>query len=263
VPDAQLPEIRDRIPTAKVRLIPESELIPELAFYRKALRAHPRRSRRRLRGTAIHQIIKIGIARRVETPFYLTLDADVICLKPVRYDDLVRDGRGINRRNRENLHPEWYRGSERLLGLRRSGFEHGVTPAILSREAIIRLQDFLESRIGRPFRMLRGLARRGSKFYNIVGSWRAYLLRNASWTEYSLYMTFLEASGLYETYHFDAGPTAVYSACVWYRNGFDSWNPGSVLSAPDSYFSLVQSTTGIDPRLVAEKVDKILEAVPS
>ena len=258
-PDHQLKEIRRRIPAQHVRLVPESEVAPELDFYRRARRLHPRRSRRGLRGTSIHQLIKIAMARHVETPFYLTLDADVFCVKPVRYGDLIRGGRAINRRNRdENLHPDWYNRAEVLLGLRRSGFEHGVTPAVLSREAMVLLQEHLERRVSPWLRVLRAGLPAGSRFYDIVGSWRSYLLRNVPWTEYSLYMTFLEANGLYDTYHFDGGPTAVYSSCVWFAEKFDSWDPTTTLNVADSYFSLVQSTTGIDPRLVAEKVDKII-----
>jgi len=260
-PDAELAEIRRRIPSDTVRVIPDSELVPELKFYRRARRLHPRRSRRRVTGSVVHQIIKIAMAARVETAFYLTLDADVFCLKPVRYEDLVRNGRAINRRNCENLHPDWYRSAERVLGLRRSGFEHGVTPAVLSRAGMLRLQEYLGRRAHPAFRAMRSVLPAESRLRDIVGSWRSYLLRNIPWTEYSLYMTFLEATGLYDTYHFDGGPEAVYAACVWYRQGFDAWDPASVLEARDSYFSLVQSTTGIDPRLVAEKVDKILEAI--
>jgi hypothetical protein len=258
-PDSQLDEIRRRLPSAKVRLIAESEVIPELAFYRRALRLHPRRSRRGLPGTFIHQLIKMAMARRVETPFYLTLDADVFCLKPVRYEDLVRNGRAINRRNRdENLHPDWYRSAERVLGLRRSGFEHGVTPAVLSRDAMMQLHEHLEKRVSPALRALGSVLPAGSKARGVVGSWRSYLFRNIPWTEYSLYMTFLEATNLYDRYHFDGGSGAIYSNCVWFPKKFETWDPAEMLDVEDSYFSLVQSTTGIDPRLVAEKVERVI-----
>jgi hypothetical protein len=194
------------------------------------------------------------MARRVETAFYLTLDSDVFCLKPVRYEDLVRNGRAINKRNRENLHADWYEGAARLLGLPRSGFEHGVTPAVLSREAMIKVQEHLESRVHPLLRALARALPAGSRSRDVLASWRSYLIRNTGWTEYALYTTFLEATKLYDTYHIDAGPDAVYTNCVWFRERFDSWDPATILAVPDSYFCLVQSTTGIDPRRVAEKI---------
>jgi Family of unknown function (DUF6492) len=67
---------------------------------------------------------------------------------------------------------------------------HGVTPAILSREATILLQDYLTTRA----RMLRLDAR---------SNWRTFLVLSIPWTEYALYYTFLEH------HHITTGSTSI------------------------------------------------------
>jgi len=54
-------------------------LIPETKFLK-------------IQGWYLQQLIKLAIAEHIKTDFYLTLDADVICVKPVYFSDLVKDG---------------------------------------------------------------------------------------------------------------------------------------------------------------------------
>ncbi|MEO1230549.1 MAG: hypothetical protein AAFZ18_16750 [Myxococcota bacterium] len=51
------------------------------------------------------------------------------------------EGRGLARVIHEDLHPDWRRGTERRLArpLVRRGLLHGVTPALLAKEAVARL----------------------------------------------------------------------------------------------------------------------------
>ena len=71
------------------------------------------------------QLVKLSIATMVETDFYLTLDADVVCVKPLRFDALIRDGRAVTNTTSEDWHSDWYGWCERVLGMRRSGITHG------------------------------------------------------------------------------------------------------------------------------------------
>jgi hypothetical protein len=59
-----------------------------------------------------------------------------------------------------------------------------VTPAVLSSEVVHRLFAFFEERL-RP---------------NALGT-EAYPLRHRSWTEYTLYYTYLEHTGLFDAYY--------------------------------------------------------------
>jgi hypothetical protein len=40
-------------------------------------------------GWFVQQLVKLSIARIVSSPFYLTLDADVMCVRHTEYTDLV------------------------------------------------------------------------------------------------------------------------------------------------------------------------------
>jgi hypothetical protein len=122
VPDRELSAVRARIPTECTELVPESDVIPEIRWFWTMARM---RAKLRLVGPPIHgwfvqQLVKLAVGERVETPFYVTLDADVLCVRETRYDDLVRDGRALVQTSPPN-HPEWNDDAERVLGLPRSG----------------------------------------------------------------------------------------------------------------------------------------------
>jgi hypothetical protein len=207
------------------QVIPESLLAPEIDEFRRL--AFPRtedRQRRHLLGWYIQQIAKLAIAERVETTFYLTLDADVQCIRPTRYDELVRDGRAVVNTEPEDWHPAWYRRAEQILGYQRSGVNYGVTPSLLNRDGVLRLQGYLFER-------------------GAAENWRLYLMRNTPWTEYTLYHTFLEGAGLWDRYHIRGGVYDVNDAraCHWDQG---TWDPQKAIES-GAPFVVVQSNTGI------------------
>jgi hypothetical protein len=205
-------------------VVAETDLVPELRTL------HPRPP-----GWYVQQVVKLAIAERVETPVYLTLDADVFCVRPTRFDDLVRGGRALAQITPPH-HPEWNDAAEAILGLPRSGRQHGVTPALLVRDGVRALAEHLESR---------------------EPGWRRFLLRNTGWTEYALYNTFLEAMGRWDALHVDGGEQAIYGNCVWMSGQWDDWR----FRADGPYrFSVVQSSTRIPPRDVGERVEVVLAA---
>jgi hypothetical protein len=79
------------------------------------------------------------------------------------------------------------------------------------------------------------------------------------WTEYALYGTFLEAMDLYDVYHFDGGPEAIYTSSVWVREAFEAWEPRALLAKERGYFVVFQSTTGIAPETIWERVRPLIE----
>ena len=105
-------------------------------------------------GYILQMSIKLLIAKLVDTPFYMTLDADVIMLRNFAYRDIVfienndvddDDGcddeywenpRALFHNEGREVHPHWWEGSERLMGVEpsadRSFLGFGVTPALLS-----------------------------------------------------------------------------------------------------------------------------------
>jgi Family of unknown function (DUF6492) len=255
VPDADVAALRRRLPGEPYELIPESDVIPEIGWFRATARL---RTRLHLVGPPIHgwyvqQLVKLAIADRVATPFYLTLDADVLCVRPTRFDDLVRDGRAVVQTTPPN-HPEWNDDAERVLALQRSPRQYAVTPAILSRDGVQALARHLGSRVDHRLGRL-ALRLPAGRPREITASWRSFLLRNLPWTEYAVYFTFLERTGLFDRYHVHAGEDAIYGNCVWMESQFDGWEP-----APAFAFSVVQSATRVSAERVWQKLEPYIAA---
>jgi len=81
------------------------------------------------------------------------------------------------------------------------------------------------------------------------------MLRKLSWTEYSLYNTYLEATGLFDRYHFGGGEYSIYHNSVWDKESFHSWQPHrSFKGAGNFFFSIVQSNTGISENDILDKI---------
>jgi hypothetical protein len=254
--DHELAPISALIKGDSYRIIPESVVIPELQFYNTARRCFSR-SHTPTSGWVVQQLVKLAIANFVDTEFYLTLDADVICIRRVCFGDLIKDGRALARRYHHEIHKEWYEAAARLLGLPRSAWVHDFTPALLSREATCRLTSHLSGRVNRFVQRLAVLLPPRSLARAILTGWRSYLLRNLPWTEYTLYNTFLEAMGLYDRYHVSDNGIRVCGRSVWQRDQFSSWDPEK--SAEGGYFAVVQSNTDLSVSQVREKVRKCLE----
>jgi hypothetical protein len=163
--DNEYDELKGKISNDIYRVIPESSIFPELKFHTFVQRllynryTNPIRKIFKIRGFNasgwfIQQVLKLAIAKRVTTYFYLTLDADVICSKEVTYHDLIQNNRGVINTTWKDIHPTWYRNAERILGFPRSGLTHGVTPAVFNKEAVIRLCEFLTGKVNPTFRLM-------------------------------------------------------------------------------------------------------------
>jgi hypothetical protein len=258
-PDGDAAAVRRRVPRERYTVLAESEVIPEIAYFHATARL---RRKLHLVGPPIHgwfvqQLVKLAIAKRIATAFYLTLDADVICVRQTRYRDLVREGRALVQTSPPN-HPEWNDDAERVLGLPRSGRQYAVTPAVLSPGAVAALARHLEGRV--PER-LRQLAARipYPRVGDVLASWRSFLLRNLPWTEYALYHTFLERTGLFDTYHALGGEDAIYGNAVWMESQFEKWDTATVFTADfGPCFSVVQSAARIPPERVWAKIERHL-----
>jgi hypothetical protein len=251
VPDADLRTVWPQVPRGRYAVVAESDVVPEVAWFRATARL---RAKLRLVGPPIHgwfiqQLVKLAIWERIGTPFYLTLDADVICVRPTRFDDLVKDGRALVQTTPPN-HPEWNDDAERVLALPRSGRQYAVTPAVLARGGVAALVLHLTTRIDRRLRRL-AVPLPDGRARDVAASWRSFLLRNLPWTEYALYHTFLERTGLFDRYHVLAGEDTIYGNCVWMESQFEDWDP--VADGAFS-FSVVQSATRIPPERVWAKV---------
>ena len=265
VPDREYKELRRLIAIPKFTLVTESELVPELATYRKL----PFYGRR-ITGWYIQQLLKLAIAGHIRTDFYLVIDADVLCLRRVTRNDLIRNGRAIVKYTEENIHREWYENNsiEKLLGCPRPTRRvHGVTPALFSKEAVLALQAFLALRaqalLPKPLSLslaspLRHVARLLSPGHgsDLLSSWRSLLLRKIPWTEYALYHWFLESRGQHfaNSYHRYAGDQVLYGpGSVFTPEALPSWRIPPLTG--DIYFVVANGNTGVPVSRVKSEIE--------
>jgi hypothetical protein len=188
------------------------------------------------------QIIKLNAAALTTSPFVLTLDPDVIAVKPIARELLLPGGRALLEPEPREVHRRWWRDSARLLdvdpGPERPGM--GVTPALLSTAVLDEVQRRVEEVGGRD--------------------WMDVLLTSyCDWTEYTLYLLAAERSGLLDRCHLwaddPAAPARLQtdpSISIWSAAGA---SPASIerlfASGNSGLFTVVQSSSGLSAREVA------------
>ncbi len=262
VPDRFRDEMMETVRRAAgglaVEIVPEGRWVPEMESFRH------------LPGWYKHQLVKLAAAEFVASPYYLTLDADVICTRPTTIDDLLPGGKSACFVIREDLHPDWYAGAEAVLGLSasRRGILHNVTPVVWSKAGVLELIDHLNGVARRRAYAggLRGVQQRFFFAMHAIGAhrkeppWRAWLAASRPWSEYSMYFTLLEATGRFERYHFDSD-YCIYDIdrSVWWKADFDRWDAAPLFegSGPP-YFAVIQSNTHVPTAHVWQKVARWL-----
>ena len=129
VPDKEVEFFQSKVKDNGYKIIPETAVVPEFKLFKN----YP--------GWNKQQLIKLAAASIVKTDFYLTLDADIICVRPTGFSDLVRDGRAIcfkhSLERSAEMFQQWYRDAERVLKIGHAKYFHDVTPAVLSKKAMI------------------------------------------------------------------------------------------------------------------------------
>mmetsp|Transcript_12246 Transcript_12246/g.19784 ORF Transcript_12246/g.19784 Transcript_12246/m.19784 type:complete len:380 (-) Transcript_12246:151-1290(-) len=222
----------------KIRLVNESDVVPEF----KRVPDTPNWIRQ--------QIIKLSIAEKVNTKFYMCMDCDMLNVKTCGVSELFEGERA-----KTNMSPKekpagsmahWWDGAVKVLNVtipERYQYRFGVTPAILSKDIVMKIREHIELRFNRP--------------------WRQHLIDRIwdSWTEYCVYSTYAMASDMFDTYHattFDA-VYKQFDLNVWYVNMFDNWPVEKVFNPEiPGCFVLVQSNTKIGAEKTEEKVLKYI-----
>ena len=223
--------------------------MPELADYEA------------LDGWSKQMLLKLAYGRVARPGFYLTLDADVVCVRPISESILLPGGRAVTEWEPKANHPDWWRESASLLGcpvdLATPGL--GVTPNILSRELARGVLDELERLWGESAaavllrRAAESLAKRRS------GEGRR-------WTEYSLYSLHGQTGGGLSRLHLtlaeqdasDFGLHVEFDLWTADRETFVRWSPAERLAESRRGFFLVcQSNLGHDVAPLAEVEAKL------
>jgi len=194
---------------------------------------------------ALAMLLKLQASRVVRTPWYLTLDADVVAVGdpwPSRLFDA--DGRAAYTPEPRHVHPHWWTGSQQWLGYDSSGGDggFGVTPALLHVAGVqLVLADARQALRARGANdtavadaMLRGWGD------SAQGGW---------WSEYTLYRQALDRHGLFDALHWAA---PLECASVWFATD-GPWDVEAALADPACVWSVVQSSAGRDAADVARR----------
>jgi hypothetical protein len=185
------------------------------------------------------QIIKLNAPALTDAEYVLTLDPDVLALRPVTRCSLLPGGRALLQPEARSIHAQWWRDSADLLDvpvdLTAPGI--GVTPALLSRDILLALHDRLAECKGRP--------------------WMDVLLTSyCDWTEYTLYLLAAQHYGLLDRHHRwcvegdgrDVAPLQVSAGLnVWGGRPAAAANDVDKLlaGADPGIFGVVQSNSGL------------------
>jgi hypothetical protein len=245
--DAILEAVRSHTTDSRFRVIPETSICPELAADPDTSASWPRVNK----GWYRQQLIKLAACDIVETPFYVTLDADVVCARPFTMSDLVQDGRALCGIETAvdyralyvpdfaswelRVKEERIGFAERVFGATRPpqycGQYYSETPTLYATEAVRAMSVRVEHQYGAP--------------------WRKALLTQLPWTEQALFFFFLEIEGMVDRFYRRCGANAILRLydSLWqaphsYRvkRTLDTWNVERAFSRTgQGYFVVVQS----------------------
>lgn len=217
------------------RVVRERDLIGELADFPDAP------------GWYKQQLIKLAAHSVVSTPFYLVLDADLICAQPFSEESLVVDGKALTDWEWKSTHEEWWQGSAKFLQYKGplKGFGMSVTPEVLCGQICKQL-----------------LAHVG-ELYN--EHWCSALMRIQIWTEFTLYCLYATQNQFMQQYHHSRpwmirhGKALRSRHNVWFAKDFGKWTPSRAFAAEGrGIFMVCQSNTEIDPKRIREKLRDFL-----
>ena len=221
---AALKALAQTPPGIELRFMAETDLVPSL----NDNPAFP--------GWMRQQVLKLAAFALTRSDFYLCLDADVLCIKPIEPGLLLPGGKALTEYGTRKRHPDWWRNSAALLNvepnLDRPGMR--VTPAVLSRRIVERLY--------------RSLSPDDTNL-----SWRALMpTDNGSagrWTDYTLYHLFAENAGLMDTYHVSYAEFRALDRClisgnsIWSSRDSAAWDPALMFDGEDrGLFAVLQSS---------------------
>lgn len=237
-----------------IKVMAEDDLLPEFKKYPK------------MRGWRKQQLLKIAIANLVENEFYLTLDADVICLKPLDESKLIIEGKALLQYEQRSQHPKWWKSSARILnmdpnvGPKELGMT--VTPALLSRTLSKKLMAELSPKTSSA-KIAQNWVDALCSLHDPANpkNWWIGRFLKLKWTEYSLYYLCAMKLGLLDQFHVIAGTVQTPALLLIHdSHPYESWNiAGSFDLANPGLFCVVGSKSRIPPKEVWAKVGPFIQ----
>lgn len=193
---------------------------------------------RRLPGWWKQQYLKLAFANVHDRKAYITLDSDVVAIRPFDERTFVEDGRLVSQWEHQGTQP-WWRNMSGILGMPFDGNSYGlsVTPNTLATDVARVVLDHFRTASATPLQRL-------VELYELQ-------MPGSSWTEYSLYTRVAELKGLLSRYHVDAN--SVFARGLMIHSASNVWGPdqaatltnGTQKSDLSGYFLIVQSTSRV------------------
>ncbi|MDF2179276.1 DUF6492 family protein [Aliiglaciecola sp. CAU 1673] len=227
-----------------IRVVSECTVVPQLSNYPE------------MRGWRKQQIIKLAIAKLMPTRFYLTFDADVICLKPLSFDKLVIDGKALLQYEQRAQHPKWWKSSARLLSMSPvigdPDVGMTVTPAILAVDICNKVMLELTGKDGQHWVDELCSLHQPKNPRN----WRISRFLMLKWTEYSLYYLCALKHAMLDKFHVIAGTKEIPQRLLVHESHpYEQWDPAySFSNRCPGLFCVVGSKSGLSPQTVLTRV---------
>ncbi|MCV2884163.1 DUF6492 family protein [Aestuariibacter sp. AA17] len=230
-----------------VEVVSEEALVPELASHQS------------VRGWRKQQLIKLAAPRRLDNPFYITFDADVICLKPLTLDKLIINGRAVLQYEARAQHPKWWKSSARILQMDPLVGEPDVgmhiTPAVLSRDLALSVTQEISKLEGQNW--VHALC--SLHYPKNPKNWTIGRYLKNKWTEYSLYYMNALKQGRFQDYHIIAGRDVTQLLIVHDSHPFEQWKPEKNFSQScPGMFCVVGSKSFLSPETVWQTISPFI-----
>jgi len=232
-------EVQRRVKATNIRynnmfpfhFIEATTIVPELYFLTKHSEAEvaPYYKEHNF-GYITRMIVKLAAAEWVPTDFFLTLDADVVCVRPTSYASLIQQEKAAVKTGKMSFETLYqWKGASNVLdappSLLADEIAYGGVPSLYHRAAVHKLKTYLEMVYMQP--------------------WRYSLLRYLfGWSDYSLYYTFVRMADVFEKYH-TASEDAVFrikgvAEGILGTKGWETWDftPAFDPSAPGAFVHL-------------------------
>ncbi len=192
------------------------------------------------------QVLKLAACSIMSGAFFMTFDADIVCVKSITARDFIRDGKCCNDWDDTRQNSDWWAVSAQMVGLTKTEpLGMSVTPQMLSVTLCRDLIAFLIQRHG------------AEALLNLTAQ--------SGWTEYSLYHCYAELTHTLHDFHHSPNFIRQNQIAhrlqdarlnVWWPEQFLTWQPARALidSTPGA-FMVLQSRAEIPLELYLGRIE--------
>lgn len=244
-PDSQkesLANLCKNVDFIKIKILGEEELFPE---FKQCINNRFNNYRKQM-------LIKIGIAKTIQTEFFFTLDSDIICLQEITPETLIVNGKALMDYQDKSFYHGWWESSAEILStpVKTNILGMSVTPAILSRTICEYLIEEVENKYQQNWILaLMAMERQGKYKY---------------WTEYSLYFLCAQKKNCLTKYHLDDLdekniPLIDPDYTVWLASEIEKLEKLNQLPPPSGLFAVLQGASDISLETVLNHLPAMLK----